>query len=139
MGKVSWFGKQWSRYDLTATKLQKFVSMIGSASMIATAIALGAEFLLLALLLLGFGGLMIVAVILDKVGFQARALEANFDQQSRDLWWNQVNVLAILYNNYAEMEYDDRDKILLDFLKKLNIPESHYKPLFDALDRRVNQ
>lgn len=113
--------------------------MIGSASMIATAIALGAEFLLLALLLLGFGGLMIVAVILDKVGFQARALEANFDQQSRDLWWNQVNVLAILYNNYAEMEYDDRDKILLDFLKKLNIPESHYKPLFDALDRRVNQ
>lgn len=123
-GRVGWAGRQWSRFDLTVTKLQKFVSLIGSASMLATAIALGAEFVVLILLIIGVSALMLVSVVLDKVGFQRSTFEETFDQQTKMLWWNQVNVLALLYNIYGKSDSETQEKMLRKYLKRLRIAES---------------
>ena len=75
MGKTQWASRQFSRYDLTVTKMQKLLGLITASGMVATAIALGASLILILLLLFGFGTIMTLAYILDKVGFQKATAE----------------------------------------------------------------
>ena len=121
MNKTQWASRQFSRYDLTITKIQKLFGLITAASVLATAIALGASLILIFLLLIGFGAIMALAYILDKVGFQKTTAEELWNQQLSGLWWNQVNVLAILYAEYASMSSEERAKKLEEFLKRLRI------------------
>lgn len=121
LNKTQWASRQFSRYDLTITKIQKLFGLITAASVLATAIALGASLILIFLLLIGFGAIMALAYILDKVGFQKTTAEELWNQQLSGLWWNQVNVLAILYAEYASMSSEERAKKLEEFLKRLRI------------------
>jgi len=121
LNKTQWASRQFSRYDLTITKIQKLLGLITASGMVATAIALGATLILVCLLVLGFGVIMILAYILDKIGFQKATAEEIWGATTSRLWWNQINVLAILYNEYGNMSEEERQKKFAEFMCELRI------------------
>lgn len=121
MSKTQWAGRQYSRYDLTITKIQKVISLVGTASMLAMAITLGASFILVLILIAGFSGVMVIAFILDKTGFQKATAEEIWEATMSRLWWNQINVLAILYNEYGNMTQEERQEKFMEFTRALGI------------------
>jgi len=121
LSKTRWGSRQFSRYDLTITKVQKVLGLITASGMVATAVALGATLILMCLLALGFGAIMILAYILDKIGFQKATAEEIWGATTSRLWWNQVNVLAILYNEYGNMSQEERQEKLTEFVRELGV------------------
>ena len=121
MGKVQWASKQFSRYDLTITKIQKLLGLITASSVLATAIALGASGILIVLLLIASGIIMFLAYGLDKTGFQKATAEEVWQQTTSNLWWNQINTLALLYNIYGELSPEERQERLELFMERLGI------------------
>lgn len=121
MGKVQWASKQFSRYDLTITKIQKLLGLITASSVLATAIALGASGILIVLLLIASGVIMFLAYGLDKTGFQKATAEEVWQQTTSYLWWNQINTLALLYNIYGELSPEEQQEKLELFMERLGI------------------
>ena len=116
-----WITRQWGRYELTSTKMQRFVAMIGTASMIATAIALGASVTLLFILTVGFCCLMGIAYILDKVGFQHGSYEEIFDQQQKTLYHRKVKLNAAEIATCVQMSPEDLKRALEEARRALRL------------------
>lgn len=121
MSKSRWFGRQFSRFDLTVTKLSKVIALIGYASMIVTSIVLGGSLLLFVVLVCGFGLLMLVAYVLDKSGFQKDSFLELFDQQSKELWWLQQQLNALLIAEAIDLPKEERKDSIHELKRRLQI------------------
>lgn len=137
MSKTRWVSKQFSRYDLTATKLQKLLYLITASSMSATAIALGATSILAIFLIIGFVTIMVVAYILDRIGFQRATAEELWTQQLSNLWWNQINVITLLYNIYGELTLEQQVEKLKFFLTELGIEQKLGEAISESTSKMV--
>jgi hypothetical protein len=88
---VRWVSRQWTRFDLTLTKFSKFLVVLNALSNLSVALTLAGFVLLAMMILSGTVALVLVGVVLHKAGFFTETINEAFDQQSKELYKNQIH------------------------------------------------
>lgn len=91
---IGWVSRQWSRFDLSLTKLLRPLVAINTISNVSVAVAIAGLPILALILISGSFVIGIIGYILHRIGFFMGTVNETFDQQQKHLYQRQIRFMS---------------------------------------------